>query len=133
MNLYRIAIIIGTLELVAAIPLYGIYTAPIRFYGAIGYWEPMAVLTNILSLVFVLLPFAAVFALIKRKPVGYLWLALFPIVAFVFGVTAIPFVKYLYGTDIQFNTMIIGVINTLVVISVAWVFFANKKRSNQAI
>ncbi|MCU7807309.1 MAG: hypothetical protein KZQ73_05495 [Candidatus Thiodiazotropha sp. (ex Semelilucina semeliformis)] len=129
MNKKRIAQLISFGEVLVALPLYGIYTAPIRYFGAIGYWTPMNILTNVLSVVFLVLPLLALYGVSKDRSYGYWSLGLFPVVAFVFGVTAIPFVKYLYGNDVMLNTVFIVLINVLVTAAAIWLYYSDGLRS----
>jgi hypothetical protein len=129
----RISQLIALGEVIVALPLYGIYTAPVRFFGAIGYWAPMNILTNVLSVVFLVLPLLALYGISKDRSYGYWSLGLFPVVAFVFGVTAIPFVKYLYGSDVMLNTVFIVLINVLVTAAAIWLYYSGGLRSNQSL
>ena len=133
MNKKRIAQLIAIGQVLVALPLYGIYTAPIRFFGAIGYWDPMNILTNVLSVVFVALPLLALHGVSKDRRYGYWSLGLFPVVAFVFGVTAIPFVKYLYGSDVMLNTVFIVATNVVVTFATIWLYRSGGLRSNQSL
>lgn len=127
----QIAQLVAFGEVLTALPLYGIYTAPFRFFGAIGYWVPMNILTNVLSIVFVVLPLLAMYGVSKNKGYGYLSLGLFPVVAFVFGVTAIPFVRYLYGSNVMLNTVFIALINIVVIAAAMWLYRSGGLRSNK--
>lgn len=120
-------------EILVALPLYGIYTAPIRFFGAIGYWAPMSIFTNVLSIVFLVLPLLALYGISKNRTYGYWSLGLFPVVSFVFGVTAIPFVKYLYSSDVMLNAVFIVLINVLVTATAIWLYISGGSRSNQSL
>jgi hypothetical protein len=82
----------------------------------------MAIFTNILSLVFVVLPFLALYGVSKHRRYGYWSLGLVPLVASVFGVTAIPFVKYLYGSNVMLNTVFIVTINIAVIFASIWLY-----------
>ena len=117
-----IAQIIAVSELITAVPLYAIYTAPFRFFGAAAYWTPMGILANILSVMFIVLPFIALYGISKELKIGYLAIGLFPIVSYVFGVTAIPFVKHLYGSEVRLNSYIIIALNILVVVVTVWLY-----------
>jgi len=128
----RIAQLIALGEVLVAMPLYGIYTAPIRFFGSIGYWAPMNILANVLSVVFVVLPLLALYGISKDRSYGYWSLGLFPVVAFLSGVTAIPFVKYLYGNDAMLNTVFIVLINVVVTSAAIWLYRSGGLRSNQS-
>lgn len=131
----RIAQFIALGEVLVALPLYGIYTAPIRFFGVsdIGYWAPINIVTYVLCVVFVVLPLLALYGISKDRSYGYWSLALFPVVAFVFGVTAIPFVKHLYGSNAMLNTVFIVLINVVVTSAAIWLYRSGGLRSNQSL
>lgn len=129
----RIAQLIALGEVIVALPLYGIYTAPIRLFGATGYWAPMNLFTNALGVVFLVLPLLALYGVSKARNYGYWCLGLFPVVASVFGVTAIPFVKYLYGSDVTLNTVFIVLINVLVTAAAVWLYHSGGLGSNPSL
>ena len=131
MNIKRIAIIFAAIELVTALTKYGIYTMPIRFYGMEGYWSLPSLGTNLLGILFLALPITAIISLLKGKNIGFLWMGLFPIVAFVFGVVPIPFANYLYSSNVNINTVFIAIINILAVTISLWLYRSMKVRSNK--
>jgi FlaA1/EpsC-like NDP-sugar epimerase len=106
-----IALLLAGCQAIVAVPLHGIYTSPMRFFGATGYWSPMSLLLSVLSVAFVVLPLLALHGVFRDRPHGYWCLSLFPLVALVVGVKAIPFVKHLYGSKVMLNTAFIIMIN----------------------
>ncbi len=129
MSTRHIAQVIAIAELLVAVPLYEIYRTPFRFLGAASYWTTVAVLTNLASLAFIALPFIALFGVSTNRSVGYWALALFPLIALVFGVTAVPFVKHLYGTDVVVNSYSIIAVNLSVFVATVWLYLASGLRS----
>ena len=127
----RIAQFIALGQVLVALPLYGIYTAPLRFFVAVGYWAPMNMLTNVLGIVFLVLPLLALYGVSTDRTYGYWSLGLFPVVALAFGVTAIPLVNYLYGTDMMLNTVFIIVINVVVILAAIWLYRSGGLRSDR--
>ncbi|HRQ58216.1 MAG TPA: hypothetical protein PLN31_12415 [Azoarcus taiwanensis] len=122
MDRKRIALLLAFCEALVAVPLYGIYTAPVQLFGATEYWSPMTLMLNTLSVVFLILPLAALYGVFRNQRYGYWCLGLFPLVALVFGVTAIPFVKHLYGSAVLLNSVFIIVINTGVCLAAVWLY-----------
>lgn len=115
-----IALLLAGCQAIVAVPLHGIYTASIRFFGATGYWSLTSLLLNALSIVFVVLPFLALYGIFRNERYGYWCLGLFPLVALVFGVTAIPLVKHIYGSDVMLNSIFIICINVIVSCAAFW-------------
>lgn len=120
--MYEKGKILGGLELLAALLAYGVWTLPFRNFGIAGSSEPLILATNFLSIIFLLLPVFGLWAMFNQRKSGYLALAVFPVVAYIFGVTAIPFIKYLYGSSVQVNSIIIAIINIIVVAIALWLY-----------
>ena len=126
----RIAQTLALGEMLVALPLYDIYTGPFQFFGMTGYWAPMNQLANLLSIVFVILPLLALYGVSKERTYGYWSLGLFPVVALVFGITALPLVKYLYGSKVTLNTVCIVIINLAVTTAALWLYRSRGLRFN---
>ena len=125
----RIAFGLAVLELLSALPLYGIYTSPFRLYGADGFWSVISIVGSGLSILFPLLPFLAVIAFMRWRT-RFLWLGLYPVVAFLFGVVPIPFATHLYTADKMINTYFIAAIDVLWIGIVAWLYWSIKRSNN---
>jgi hypothetical protein len=126
----RVAFGLAVLELFSALPLYGIYTSPIRFYGADNFWSLISLAGNGLSVLFLLFPVLAVIGFMRRWRTRFLWLGLYPVVAFLFGVVPIPFATHLYTADKMLNTYFIAAIDILWVGIVAWLYWSIKRSNN---
>ena len=112
----RIALALAILELLSAVPLYGIYTMPVAFFNTEGYWRPLTVGLNVLGVFFLLLPILAVLGLLRGWRSSFLWMGLFPVAAWVFGAVPIPFAKQLFYTaDVVFNSYLITAIDGLAI------------------
>lgn len=133
MDKKKIALVIAILELLSALPFYGIYTMVIRFYGATNYWTPLLIGTSLLGLAFLVLPLLAVIGLWKDWRSSYLWMGLYPVVAFLFGVVPVPFANYLYTDNSALNTVFIGIANLCVVILAIWLFLQTRASSNNSL
>lgn len=130
MNKQKIALGFAILELLSALPWYGVYTSPIAFYGSSGYWSALSLGTNLLAIFFLLLPILAVVGLLSGWRTAFLWMGLYPVVAFLFGVVPIPFATHLYSSDKMLNTYLIGAIDILAVLITCWLYWSSRKRSN---
>jgi hypothetical protein len=115
--------IIGALQLIVVLLAYSIWTTHITLLidpnvraTAIGLFF------IILSIAFLITPIVGLIALFYRKRWGHLCLAGFPIIAFTFGVTAVPFLKYLYGTDAYSNSIIILIVNSVMAAACIWLY-----------
>jgi len=131
MDIKRISMILAALELITAVSIYQIYTLPFRIYGGDNYWSLPILGTNILSLLFLLIPILAFILILKNKAVGFLFLGLFPVVAYIFGVIPIPFANYLYTSNPELNTIFITIIDIMAIILALWLYLSIKKRSNK--
>ncbi len=62
---------------------------------------------------------------------AYLWLAISPIIFFLFGSTPIPFANYLYSDHQLTNTVVIGIVDAGMVVLAIWLYQLNKKIRSQ--
>ena len=129
MTTRNVAILLAILELLSALPLYSIYTSPIRFYGLVGYWSAPSLAGNILAVLFLLIPALAVIGQLRKWKTAFIWLGLYPFVAFMFGVVPIPFATHLYTADKALNTYFIAGVDILWVGITVWLYWLIK-RSN---
>lgn len=116
---------LGAVELIAALLAYKIWTGPFRLFGVHGYWEPFFIFANVSSLLVLVFPLAALIFIYKDKRWGFLFLAGFPLVCLLFGVTAFPFVSLLYGNDIAVKSMYMSIINSLVCMAAMWFYVSS--------
>ena len=125
---YSVAIIVlATLEFFSAIVSYGIYTMPIRFYGADNYWSFLSILGNMLSLAYIIVPTVALITSLKGKKISFLLVGFFPVIAFMNGTTPLPFSYYLYKSSSAVNIIFfVGVINLIFLIGVILTWFKSK-------
>jgi hypothetical protein len=112
----NLAVALSVLELLVALPSYGIYLQVLNTYGSHDFWEPIRVSISLLSMLFVLLPIYAVFTSLKNMKSAYLAIILFPLLATIFGVTTIPFINLFYPGHLLSTTTLI-VINFSIVIA----------------
>ena len=120
--------VLGGVELMAALLSYEVWSAPFRYFGAHGYWQPFFIFTNLSSLLVLIFPVAGIIAISLNKRWGYLFLAGFPLVCLLFGKTAFPFVNYLYGNDIMVRSMNMSIINSLVCVMAVWLYVSSSKQ-----
>lgn len=130
MNIKKVTIYFSGLILLAALMRWPTYTFPFRTIGAVNYWSTESVIGNILSLAFLIFPVLAFLGFIRGWRTAYIWLAISPIVFFLFGSTPIPFGSYLYSDNHVANTVAIGVVDATAVVLAIWLYLYNKKHSN---
>jgi hypothetical protein len=119
MNTSRVATLLASMQLLSAVVLPQIYT--LVFSSAWTFSFSIAyVFGAVLCSAFLLLPLAALIFILRDKLFGYVLLPLYPILAFLFGVTPIPFVTYLYGDSYAINLVGIGLVNVLVFLFAVW-------------
>ena len=116
--------IIGVLQIVVILLKYGIYTSQIfvLLKNSI-YLTTTGVFLLVSSIAFFVLPFVGVWALFNLKRWGYICLAGFPVIAYIFGVTAIPFISFIYGTNAVLNSVMLMLINTGVAAVCIWLYW----------
>ncbi len=110
--------ILIVLSVITAISKYGIYTLPFRTFGMLGYWHPLSVIGNLMSVIFVIAPLLSAYSFYKKKRQWHLWTSLFLLVAFFFGVVPIPFADYFYSEIPNLNSIFIAVVNGSCLIAV---------------
>jgi len=125
MNINRITQILIGFVLFVSIFNYEIFTLLIRTFGSNGFFHPAMLSTNLLSIFFILCPLLALYYYLKNNNLSYLWLSLFSIPAFTFGVAAIPFAAYFYSSNIQLNTIFIITTNIALIIA-SWYLYRAK-------
>ena len=112
----------GILECVTALQVWAIWLAPFRLVSSDVSWHPLQILLGAFSLLLIILPFSGLWVIHSSKRWGFLLFAAFPLVSVIYGVTALPFVKYFYGKDVILNSLFIAVINALVCALAFWFF-----------
>ena len=112
----------GILELVAALQVWAIWLAPFRLAGSSEAWYPLQILLGVFTLLLVILPVLGLWVIHSNKRWGFLLFAAFPLVSIIYGVTALPFVKYFYGKNVMLNSLFIALINALVCALAFWFF-----------
>ena len=129
----KIGIVLGLLQVTVVILTPGVWISPFTSWGSEGYWEIEIVILNVLGLIFLLLPIIGLTLTLKGNRKGYLALAIFPIVSYAFGVTALPLIRHLYGSDIILNAVLIAIINFAVLAGALLLFYATKPPSNKGL
>jgi hypothetical protein len=96
------------LVLMTALPKYEIYTFP--FLN----------MQNVSIIVLLIYSMNILFILAIRFQ--YVWLGIFAIPAFLFGVMPIPFATYLYSDNHFINTVFIGIFNVVLIVVSGFLF-----------
>ena len=133
MDARRLIIGVSVLEAVTALSYPAIYVLPFRVFGTVGYWAPISLATNVLALMFLLLPLLGLAGVLKGWRLTVIALGLWPAVAFVFGVIPLPFGHLLYTENPAANTVVIAVADLLLLAAVAWLAIATRPRSNNTV
>lgn len=124
MDYRKIALIFMLVELVTALTKYGVYTWPFKMLFGDAYvdWSAVQILVTTNQIMFLLLPFMAVVLFLKKSKFAYLYAALFPLSAFIFGIVPIPFANYLYSSNVHINSIFIAIVDLGAVYLVWWLY-----------
>lgn len=112
-NYFRISQVFALLAVISAISFHGVYTFYLQT-PVLSFDSFFEVTIFCLALLFILLPTLALASLLLKKPWGILPLIVFPIVATVFSIAAIPFLLQLFP---------VGAIRGIFVIVINSMFF----------
>ena len=107
---WRVAQVLGMLQLVKALELHGIYTV---LWAQLTGDQPMTLQgwgLSLASMLFLLLPIIAVIGLFQRRRWGFYPLIVFPLVAVVFGAIPMPFLAS-YLRSFAFTSELLIVLN----------------------
>ena len=117
MNLttWRIAKVLAVLQLLKALELHGVYTVQWARLTSDQVMSLADWAVAFASLLFLVLPIAAVFGLFRNNQWGFYPLIVFPIVAAVFGAIPIPFIAQLYNSDVVLMSKVIIVVDLIFV------------------
>lgn len=124
---------LGALELLAAIQMWAIWLAPFGVTGATESGHPLQAILAVMSLLLVILPLLGLWTVYRERRWGFLLFAAFPLVAIIFGVTALPFISYLYGKDVMLNSLFIALVNALVCALAFWFFVSARPGYEESI
>jgi hypothetical protein len=114
--------ILGGLEFLAAAQMWTLWIAPFQFAGLESVGHPLQLILGLISLLLVILPVLGLWTIHQNRRWGFLLFAAFPLVSIIYGVTALPFVSYLYGKDVMLNSLLIAIVNALVCALAFWFF-----------
>lgn len=113
---------LGVLELLALFQAYALWLAPFTTTVTDGFSQIMQYVTAIISIVLLALPLASIALIYLEKRSGFILLAIFPLCCIFFGITAFPFISYLYGSHIKLNSLFTAFTNALVCATAFWFF-----------
>jgi hypothetical protein len=114
--IWRIALVLAVLQLMASIALYGVYWAPWSWFEVVGQSTLNNSLMFLASLLFIALPVAAVFGILRNSRLGLIALSIYPAVAWMFGAIPVPFASAFFTEDIGFNSLIITIVDGLAIL-----------------
>jgi hypothetical protein len=107
------------LVLMTALPKYEIYTFPFLNMQNVSI---IVLLIYSMNILFILAPLLALYMHVKAIRFQYVWLGIFAIPAFLFGVMPIPFATYLYSDNHFINTIFIGIFNVVLIVVSGFLF-----------
>ena len=112
---WRIAKVLAILQILKALELHGAYTIQWARLTSDQAMSLADLAVAFASLLFLVLPIAAVYGLFRNQQWGFYPLIAFPIVAAVFGAIPIPFLAHFYSSDVVFMSKIVIVVDLVFV------------------
>lgn len=116
MNVRSIGVVLAALQLATSVSLYGVFWDPWRWFQVSSASIAFQTAMFTASLLFILLPIAAVAGVWHHRKVGWYALCGYPAIAWIFGTVPIPFASYVYSADIRLNSVAITIVNVLAII-----------------
>jgi hypothetical protein len=129
---HQFSLVLATLAILSALSLPGVFLWPINalmilwpidaiklhdYYAADGML--LGSFIDVLRILFLVVPVVAVFGAIRSKRWALYVLMAFPLVAWVFGAAAIPYIAFIFP-PVAPRTIAITIINLLVIAVVVW-------------
>ena len=124
--------VLGAMEFLAAFQLARIWSLALNNSTSDQFAQLVESISASLSFILLLLPIVGLFLVYHNKRAGYLLFAAFPLLSIVFGITAFPFVNYLYGNDVMLNSLFIAITNALVCAFAFWLYVSAKSHFPKA-
>ncbi|MGD8570694.1 MAG: hypothetical protein PVJ39_21590 [Gammaproteobacteria bacterium] len=124
---------LGAVELLAAIQMWAVWLAPFGVTKSAETGHPLQSVLAVLSLLLVVLPLLGLWIVHRNRRWGFLLFAGFPLVSIIYGVTALPFISYLYGKDVMLNSLFIALVNALVCALAFWFFVSARPGYEESI
>jgi len=125
-------LILGFVELLAALSVPGIFLWPLNAFRMSNYYDQdafaLVVGMDLLRILYLLLPAAGLIGALRRNAWSGYCLGSFPVVAWVFGAGAIPYLSHIF-TPVQPRLIAVTIINLSVVATVVWFY---RSRSNNS-
>lgn len=101
---------IALIEIVAAVPWHGVYLHAYHFYPARRVADPIYLLFSIEGALFIAAPIVSLVAAVQHKFWAAYTLVIFPILAFVHGISAVPYLANIAPTGLA-RTILLAVVN----------------------
>lgn len=83
-------------------------------------------------MLFIACPILAAVLYVMEKRACFIWLGLFGVSAFTFGVTPFPLAQHLYTESVALNSVFIGLANAALVVLAAYLYIVNKSLKRDA-
>jgi len=130
---WRSLLVLAALELLVALPLYGIYLFPIQHPQVWLSRGVFSVALSSLQILFIFLPVMAIIGCWHRRVVGPICVSLWSLLAIAFGVSVVPVSTFLAPTPGQFRLFVVFVINIFAfAFTVHWTIAALRREEANA-
>jgi hypothetical protein len=125
-------LILGLVELLAALSVPGIFLWPLNAFRMSNYYSQDAILLvvgmDLLRVLYLVLPLAGLIGSMRNRTWSVYCLASFPLVAWVFGAGAVPYLSHVFR-PVQPRLIAVTAINLAVIAAVLWFY---RGRSNNS-
>lgn len=133
MNVRTIGLVLGALQLATSVSLYGVFWEPWRWFQVASLFGVVQVAMFVASLLFILLPIAALLGIWLHRGFGWYALCGFPVIAWIFGAVPIPFASYAYSEDIRLNSIGITIVDALAIAVGVTLLMKQRARPNKVL
>ena len=128
----NVSLAIAACQIVVTLPLAEFCLTPLVHIWRSGFSAANSYATAIIGLLILILPILAVYGVARNKGVGYAAMGVFPIVAGIgLGVTAIPFVKYLFQFAPHLSHVFVLTVNFAVSILAVVLYWLSRTGGDQ--
>ena len=124
---WRVGWVLAILQILCAVFMTGRLWMPWTWFDVVNatlLWQLALFTANIL---FLILPVIALVGMLRRRRFGFMAIAVFPVVAWVFGTMPIPFSSEVLPFAIATNSWIISIVNALAVVIGVTLFLRTRK------
>jgi hypothetical protein len=127
----KFAIALSAIELASALSVPGIFLWPLNAFRMDNYYMDGVLLVasvDALRILFLVIPVVSIIGAIRGKRWALYGVMVFPVIAWVFGAGAIPYISHVFP-PVTPRTIAITVINLTVVAAAAWLRWGRSNNS----